>query len=288
MVLSAPMPALTAMLSGMRPGHWVKNAFVVIPVIFSGRLADPAALISGLQAAAAFCLQSSAGYLLNDVCDAARDRANPLKASRPVASGALSVRRALAGAAVLTIGAQAVTWGLPLAVRASLAAYLLLSGAYSLALKRVVAVDAFAIALGFVLRIVAGCAAIDVPVSGWVLSCGMALALLLALGKRRYEAVDALPGIYPAGVLDRMIAAVAAIAAFLYLFYALDPSVPANRGGVRLIWSVPLVAAGLVRYLHLVRGARRPAVSAIGLLRDRALLACVAGWTAAVVWAAYG
>ena len=152
-----------------RPHHWVKNAFVLAPLLFSGLFVEWPAVRSALLAAAAFCLAASAVYAVNDVMDCEADRAHPIKRQRPVAAGRIFPGQALVFAAVL--GALALTIAAVVSplVAALVAAYLGLNLAYSWRLKRVVILDVFTIAAFFVLRLLAGAAAVEVRASIWLL-----------------------------------------------------------------------------------------------------------------------
>ncbi|HTO12515.1 MAG TPA: UbiA family prenyltransferase, partial [Candidatus Binatia bacterium] len=209
---------LTAVVVSLRPQQWVKNLFVFGGLIFAQRLFTPS-VWPALGAFAIFCGLSGAVYLLNDVADRDKDRLHPDKRHRPIAAGRLEPRPALTAAAVLIVAGLGL--GAWLSVRFALAAlaYVVLLGAYSAWLKHVVIVDVLVVAIGFVLRAVAGALAIDVAISGWLLICTVLLALFLALGKRRHEVLTLEQGAarhrpilaeYSAGLLDQMIAVVTA------------------------------------------------------------------------------
>ncbi len=265
------MPAAPAHLplrtvwAALRPRQWLKNA-VVLAAFFFGRGdlhqdLGGAALGRALAGAMIFCLGASSVYLLNDVLDRAQDRAHPRKRLRPVASGALPVATALILAAALGLMALGLGLTLSPAFAVVLAAYIALQGLYSFGLRRVPFVDVLVIAAGFVLRAQAGGAAVDVPVSRWLLGCTFALALFLALCKRRSEHALAdtptdrtRPGLAGVSrrVLDAAVWGAAAGTLGLYTAYAISP-VTVQRFGTRgLVLTVPLVALGLARYLRLV------------------------------------
>lgn len=151
-----------AFIRSMRPEQWLKNGFVLAPLVFSGLLHDPGAWARSLFAMVAFCAASSAVYLVNDVLDRAADRRHPVKRRRPVAAGEVSVGAALAGAVVLAAAAMAAAVGLGGWFPAVLGSYILLVVLYSAVLKRVVFVDVLVLAAGFVLRVVGGAVAIEV------------------------------------------------------------------------------------------------------------------------------
>jgi decaprenyl-phosphate phosphoribosyltransferase len=175
----------------IRPKQWIKNAFVFAPLIFSGHAMHTLPERRSLIAFIAFCMASSIGYVVNDLCDVERDRLHPLKCfSRPIASGAISKfqARLIIGVLALVLVGLVLAFELTPVVPA-LSAYMLLTFLYSFKLKQMPIVDLFAIASGFVLRVYAGAEAIHVPVSFWMFATTFCLALYLACIKRRQELV---------------------------------------------------------------------------------------------------
>jgi 4-hydroxybenzoate polyprenyltransferase len=280
----------------MRPTHWVKNGFVLAPLLFAGMFDQLAAWLAALAAMGSFCLLSSSVYLLNDVCDRHRDAAHPDKCQRPIASGRLPVAWALSAAAVLVLvgGAIAalVEWfmydptdlmgGMGLIVWTGL--YLVLNVLYSTWLKRKTIVDVIVVALGFVLRAMAGAAAIDVPISAWLVLCTFTLCLFIALAKRRSEiddlsdeqavAVREANRGYVGGLLDQMLAVAAALAIVSYSLYCLAPRTVEHFGSANMIWTIPLVVYGLFRYWALSRNSRSGDPVQI-IVRDKIMWAIV-------------
>jgi len=262
--------SLGAIVEGMRVRHWTKNAFVAAPLLFSGRFADPYAWVECLVAIVAFCALSSGVYLINDVCDRRRDGAHPVKSTRPVASGRLSVVTAVSVAvAHLAVGlvlAAAVVWfthgpDLPLAGLGPLVwalAYLVTNLLYSFWLKAHMIVDVIAVAMGFVFRAMAGAAAIAVPISPWLVVCTFTLCLYLALSKRRGEIVQLPPeragatretaGAYRLEDIRHMLSVSAALAILTYALYCLAPRTVHRIGSAHMIWTLPLVVYGIFRY----------------------------------------
>lgn len=287
---------LPGLVRSLRPAQWAKNSFVLAPVVFAGDLAEPGALLRALAAFAAFCAASSAVYLVNDLRDREQDRHHPLKRHRPIAAGTLPA--GVAAVAAVALAAGAVTGAIALArdFAAALVAYLVLQLLYTLWLKRVVILDALSIALGFVLRVFAGAAAVAVAVSPWLLLCTIFLALFLAFSKRRHELVlladDAANqrGVlaqYSPAFLDQMINVVTASTVVCYALYAVAPETTAKHGGRSLLLTVPLVLFGIFRYLYLVyqRTDERNPTEAI--LRDAPFLINVALWGLTVLAIVY-
>jgi 4-hydroxybenzoate polyprenyltransferase len=284
------------LLRALRPSQWAKNLFVLAPLVFSHRLSDPRALERALLAFAAFCAAASAIYLVNDLRDREEDRNHPRKRHRPIASGALSPAVAAIAAAVLAGAAAALVWPLGRSATGFLAAYVALNLAYSMGMKHVVILDVMAIAMGFVLRVLGGAAAIPVPVSKWLLLCTTFVALFLAFSKRRHEltlldtaAVNhrrVLESYSPA-FLDQMINVVTASAVVSYALYATAPETVEKFHSDRLVYTLPLVLFGVFRYLYLTYqtpGEKNPTEA---ILRDAPFLINVALWGVAVVWIIY-
>ncbi|MGA9342509.1 MAG: UbiA prenyltransferase family protein [Rhodanobacteraceae bacterium] len=269
-----------------RPAQWIKNGFVLLPVIFAQSLFDVHALAGALLAAVAFCLASSAVYAGNDVVDAERDRRHPDKCQRPVARGAVTRLSALGFAALVALLAIVVALFTNRTLATVIAVYLLLQVAYTLALKRVAYLDAMVVAAGFVLRIVAGGVGANVPLTPWIVVMGFLLAFLLALGKRHGDLVHATDlraratHTYRRRSLEWVLTAVGGATLSAYVLYTLSPEVLARHGHHPLIFSTPWVALGLLRYFGLVlrRGAGGdPSRLA---LSDPILLLAVGGWLA--------
>jgi 4-hydroxybenzoate polyprenyltransferase len=282
--------------ASLRPDQWTKNLLLFAGLVFGGRLLEPGAVAAATAAFAVFCALSGAMYLVNDVRDRDADRRHPLKQTRPIASGALPTQTASLVAAALIISATAVAWMIAPALAGTAVAYVLLLLLYSAKLKHVVIVDVLAIAGGFVLRAVAGAAAVDVPIRSWLLTCTTLLALFLALSKRRHElvllgdsAVDHRPslGEYSPYLLDQMIAVVTASTVIAYWVFATSAETAARLGTGRLGLTIPFVLYGIFRYLYLVHQKRLGGSPAAMLLNDGPLLACVALWTGTVVLLMY-
>jgi 4-hydroxybenzoate polyprenyltransferase len=284
------------LLRSLRPREWTKNLFVFGAVVFAERLGDPAALLRAVAAFVVFCALSGAVYLVNDILDREQDRRHPLKARRPIASGALSVGTAAAAAATLGAAALLAALSLGLPFFAVAAGYLLLLFAYSAFLKHVVILDVLTIADGFTLRAVAGGAVIDVPVSHWLVLCTTLLALFLVLGKRRHELVLLADNAtdhrriledYSPYLLDQMISVVTASTLIAYAFYTISPETTAKFGTSMLSLTIPFPLYGIFRYLYLVHRKDLGGNPADLILDDRPLLVCVALWALAVILIIY-
>ena len=273
----------------MRPEQWLKNGFVLAPIVFSGLIWDPDAWLRTILAVAAFCAASSAVYLVNDVIDREADRSHPIKKNRAIASGEVSIAKALGVAVILVTAAAVVAVWLGGWFPAALGAYVFLVLLYSALLKRAVFLDVLVVAAGFVLRVVGGAVAIDVPVSSWILVVTYLLALYLALGKRRSELVllgaeagnhRVVLGHYTLPMVDQAISVVLGATVLAYALYTVAPDTVAKVGSEGLLATVPIVLYGLFRYLYLLHRHELGGSPTKALLTDRPLLVCVVVWLA--------
>ncbi len=274
----------------------MKNFFVLAPVVFAHRLDDPKLLLRAGLAFAAFCCGASAIYLVNDLRDRVEDSRHPLKRLRPIASGELGAGVAIAAATLLAAASMAIAFGLGSLFALLLAAYLTLNLLYSIGLKHIVILDVMSIAAGFVLRVLAGAAAIDVEVSRWLLLCTSFLALFLAFSKRRHEMMLLADGAvgqrrvleqYSGPFLDQMINVVTASTVVSYSLYAVAPETALRLGTPYLVWTVPMVLFGVFRFLYLLyqRPSERNPTEAI--LGDAPFIANVVLWGGLVVLLIY-
>jgi 4-hydroxybenzoate polyprenyltransferase len=284
------------LIVSLRPDQWTKNLIVFAALIFAVQLFDPAALALASAAFLIFCALSGAVYLMNDVSDREADRLHPLKRLRPIASGALPAGVALGWAAGLVVAALAAAFWLRPVFGVAAAAYVALFVLYTRALKHVVILDVMSIAIGFVLRAVAGGLVIGVPISDWLLVCTVLLALFLGLAKRRHELTMLADGAtghrrileeYDPYLLDQMIAIVAAATLVVYIIYCASPETTERFGTQWLVLTTPFPIYGIFRYLYLVHRRHGGGSPSDLLLRDRPLLGCVALWGLAVILIIY-
>ncbi len=281
-----------------RPHQWIKNGFVFVGVVFGHGWAQPGLVIDALLLFGAFCLASSAVYVMNDLADREADRLHPRKRLRPIAQGDVAPRAAAVFGALLAVAGLALAARVSLLALAIAAAYLVLNAAYSAGAKHVAILDVFMIAGGFMLRILAGTLGLGVAPSKWLLLCGLMLTLFLGFCKRRAEFGDAPAGEgagarrasldgYSRGLLDSLIAVSVGGAAIGYALYTVDRETVALHGTERLILTLPFVLYGLFRYLQRVYAQGGGADPAWELLRDPHLLAATAGWLLATGWILY-
>ena len=280
---------MVALLQAMRPKQWTKNLLVFAGVVFAQLANQPEMLLRAFGGFVAFSLLASMVYIVNDLRDVAADRQHPKKRKRPLASGRLSPGVAWAAVPVLLGLSAAISAWLGSAFAIVLVIYLISNLAYSFGLKHHVILDVFMIATGFVLRAVAGvellqAVAPDVTLSSWLLVCTFFGALFLAASKRRRELQNAgsaaqsqreVLGTYTPELLDRMLTVSASATLMSYALYSIWPATVAKFGSEMLIVTVPVVAYGVFRYLHLVRVSETSEDPSSVLLSDRPIQATV-------------
>jgi 4-hydroxybenzoate polyprenyltransferase len=284
------------LLISLRPRQWAKNLLVFAGLLFGLRLFDPGAVGRAFAAFGVFCVLSGVVYLINDITDRDVDRQHPHKSRRPIASGALSVPAAVTSA--IGLGVVALLGAFMLGPRFFIIAalYLALLALYSGLLKHIVIIDVLTIAVGFVLRAVAGAVAVNVDISHWLLVCTTLLALFISLAKRRHELLlladgaaghRPILGEYTPYLLDQMIAVVTASTLIAYIFYTISPETEQKFGTHWLGLTIPFPLYGIFRYLYLVHQREGGGSPADLLLTDRPLLACVTLWALSVVLIIY-
>ena len=275
---------LPELLRLARPKQWVKNGFVLAPLVFAREFNDATAVANGLIAFALFCVASSATYILNDLRDIERDRSHPVKRwSRPLAAGTVKPRTAIALLVVLYAVLVAGWFWSPRATYV-IVGYLALNFAYSFWLKHQPVLDIFSIAIGFVLRVWAGAVALDVPVSGWMFVTTLCLALYLAAVKRGQELANS--GVHGRKVLERYSKALvdryaemsATCALVFYSMFVMS-------GKPQLVITVPVVLFGLFRYWYVVEMLEGGESPTDALFDDWPLIVTVLAWVGACMWA---
>ncbi len=285
-----------AVLLSLRPRQWVKNFFVFAGLIFSQSLFTPL-VWPALAAFAIFCALSGAIYLFNDLADVEKDRLHPTKRRRPIASGALSVPAGAAIGVLTLVGSLVAAYALSARFGVVATVYAALLTAYSVWLKHVVILDVLTVAIGFVLRAVAGAAAIGVEISGWLVICTILVALFLALGKRRHEYLtlhgDAaahrpILAEYSESILGQRVAVVTASTVTAYALYTMSPDTVAKFHTRWLPLTLPFVLYGVFRYLYLLYRRDLGGNPSDLLLSDRALLINTVLWMVALLLVIYG
>jgi 4-hydroxybenzoate polyprenyltransferase len=291
----------------VRPHQWVKNLFVLAPMffhkdVFLATAQGPALNLvvagRGVAATAVFCLLAGAIYTINDLVDVRADRAHPVKRDRPIASGRVPEGVARMMAVGLIVASFAAAYLLSLGVALVAALYLAENLAYSFKLKKIAFLDVSLIALGFVLRVLAGGFATGVHVSGYLLACTALLALFLGFGKRRHElglenagkgrkALEA----YTPTSLNVALAVTGTTTALTYVAYTLDPVTRAFFNSNHLWWTAPFTVFGLLRFLQLVSGRAGRGLRAESptqeMLRDVPFVLNLVAWVAVIVAIVY-
>ena len=291
---------LTGVLRTMRPHQWVKNLFVLAPLFFAQAFLEVELVVRGVAAALLFCLAAGTVYLINDIADRHRDRRHPTKRHRPIPSGQLSV--GVARIAAAAIGATSLLGALIIDLRlaAVLAGYMGMNLAYSKVLKEWAFVDVGVIALGFVLRVIAGSLAVGVFLSEWLVLCTFLLACFLGLGKRSHELMLCRVGKvdqtrkgwkkYETNQLDAGLFFVGGLTVAAYTIYALTASLPDQPLRTRhtpfasplLPVTIPFVVLGLARFFRLTK-REKPRSPTESMLRDPLVVATVGLWGATML-----
>lgn len=267
----------------MRPKQWIKNSFVLAPLLFSGVFMNVTALQAAVKAVLLFCIASSATYIINDMCDIENDRRHPKKSTtRPLAAGSVTIQMAFCLLAVL-YGTLIFAWFWVPKVIMVIVGYMLLNLAYTFVLKNQPVLDIFTIAIGFVLRVYAGAVALSVPVSAWMSVTTLCLALYLAAVKRRQELTQSgdearkVLKKYSLRLIDRY-AEMSATGALIFYSLFVMSSKP------QMVATIPIVLFGLFRYWYVVEELDGGESPTDALLADWQLLTAVLGWVAACVW----
>ncbi len=277
---------LKSIIREMRPRQWAKNVFIFAALVFDEQLTQKEPLLRTIAGFILLCLISSAVYIMNDVADVESDRQHPTKRNRPIAAGQLSVPLALVLAVAMAAFALAAGFALEPAFGWIITLYFVINLLYSLWLKHKPIIDVMIIAAGFVLRVAAGVALIEVTrFSPWLYVCTTLLALIIGFGKRRAEIILLADGAnahrkvldgYTIGFLDQLIVVVSAttiMAYSLYTFSALN--LPSNH---LMMLTIPFVIYGVFRYLYLIHVEDAGGAPEELILSDRPLLATLVLW----------
>ena len=270
----------------LRPAQWVKNLFLFAALVFGPRRSDPAAIFAAAEGFAIFCLLSGAVYAFNDLLDYKEDALHPTKRRRPVASGEVSP--GLAGIiSVICAGAGTLAaLRLPESFAVTAVSYLILSFVYTVWGKHRVLVDVILIAIGFVIRALAGAQAIEVDVSAWLVVCTFTLCLFLGFGKRRCEVAVIDNGdqarahrptlaSYTPDLLNQLLSVTGGGAVITFLLYTLDPTTPSPHS---LVFTTPLVFYAVFRYASVIERGERTGPTDV-LIKDRPFLFTAITWT---------
>jgi 4-hydroxybenzoate polyprenyltransferase len=264
----------------MRPKQWIKNTFVLAPLIFSGTFTEWVSIQQAMTAFVLFCFASSATYVLNDYRDIESDRKHPIKSQkRPLASGEVTKPQAKILMALLYSSVIGAYWFHPQVV-AVITAYLLLNVAYTFYLKHQPVLDIFTIAAGFVLRVYAGAVALDIPLSSWMFITTLSLALYLASIKRKQELIKngkearSVLQHYTISLVDKYAEMSATCAILFYSLFVISDA-------PEMVYTIPFVLFGLYRYWYVVESKEGGESPTDALFSDIQLQVTIAGWIVA-------
>ena len=279
----------------LRPLQWAKNGLVFLPFLFAVDIAwsvesagnVPELLLKLVILFLGFCVLSSGVYVFNDLMDRRADRQHPRKRHRPIASGRVGIPAAVALIALLAAAGLAAAWYVGLSLLLVCGVYLAINAVYSLGGKNVVLLDVFSVASGYVIRAVSGALAIDVDPSPWLYTTTGAGALFIVLGRRYAEVrlggdtADLQRRVlarYSGPFISQLLNISATAALLSYTLYTIEAeNLPDNNA---MLFTLPLVALGLFRYLYLLNTSDRAEAPEQLMARDLPLLACIAGWLA--------
>ena len=258
-------------LFSMRPRQWTKNLLVFAGLIFSGRFTESHAIQLSALTFLAFCFASSAGYILNDILDRETDKLHPKKKLRPIASGKINISHATIFAIVLLGIGLVIALFTHINAVVALAAYIVNQFFYAVVARGVAILDVFLIALGFLIRAVAGAIVLEITISKWLLLCTLLLALFLGFAKRRHElefaaeSRSALSG-YTMLLLDQLIAITAACSVIAYSLYAIQSNTASQHP--LLVFTIPFPLFGVFRYLAITYRDKESGSPDVALIRD--------------------
>jgi 4-hydroxybenzoate polyprenyltransferase len=278
---------IKALLVTLRPRHWIKNTFVLAPLVFSGRFSEIAACYKAALAFICFCLVSSSVYIINDLIDRQQDRQHPLKKDRPIADGTLNLTIAALSSIILIIAGLMTGLFLNIPLAAILLLYFAIHCAYCLVLKHIVILDVLTIASGFVLRIVGGGIVLSVVPSYWLLLCTVMIAVFLGFTKRRAELIVFNSGEsnfrpvlkeYSIAFLDQVIPMITAATIIAYALYTVDEHTREVLGSRAMLFTLPCVLYGMLRYIYLIYHLKQSKDPTDALLSDIPTLVNLSLW----------
>jgi 4-hydroxybenzoate polyprenyltransferase len=283
-------------VQSMRPGQWTKNLVVFAGLVFSRNLFDGDLAAKSVEAFVVFCLLSGMIYLINDIADVEPDRLHERKKERPLPSGRLKIQVAIVASVIGTSLALYLAWLIGWGFFVVVTVFLALNMLYSFGLKRVVLLDVMSISISFILRAIGGVEALrsldpSIEISPWLLICTLFLALFLAFCKRRHELVTlSNPQAhrrslleYSPALLDQLVAITAGGSVLAYAIYTIWPDTVDKFGTTNLVYTVPIVLLGVMRYLYLVYKQQKGGSPSDALLHEKFILATVVVWIVLVI-----
>jgi 4-hydroxybenzoate polyprenyltransferase len=281
----------------IRPKQWIKNLFVLGPIVFSKHLLEPNYLFSAILAFIGFCLISSTVYIINDIFDIESDRFHPKKKDRPIASGRISINTAIILATFILVISILIVINLKLNFIIILILYLLMNIMYSVWFKHVVILDVFCVAAGFMLRVIGGAVVIDVLASNWLIICTLFFSLFLGFAKRRSEISTMsnqaenisrkVLSDYSIPFIDQMLTITASSVAISYSLYTVSERTIKEFRSEYLIYTTVFVLYGIFRYLYLIITKNLGEDTAQVVLKDFPILLNIFFWLISCVFILY-
>lgn len=277
----------------LRPQQWIKNFFLFAGLIFSLQFYYIDSILITIYAFLIFCILSSSVYILNDIIDYEEDRIHPIKSKRPISAG--RIKRTSAGifAILLSIGALLLALLINALFFYTCVAYIIMVVLYSLKVKQIIILDILFVAIGYVLRAIAGAVAIRVEISSWLLLCTLLLALFIIVSKRRTEIIALgkeatkhrkILSQYSVDLLNQMIAIVTSACIVSYCLYTLAPETVAKFHTRNLIFTVPFVIYGIFRYLYITYKKLETDIPEKVVITDIPLQICLIAWIVACLF----
>ncbi len=265
------MKRISDYLKLMRPEQWIKNVFVIVPLIFSKNLFNISLFSGSLLTFISFCFAASSIYVINDIADRDLDKIHPVKKNRPIAAGTVTIFEGWIIAATLVCMSFILMFlgNVHLAAMIPIILYIIINLLYSFGLKKIVLIDVFVIAAGFILRIIAGGYAIDVKISSWLIMTTLFISIFLGIAKRRSEFVQINNGLdkikleaghstrnvleeYDLSLIDQILSISAASVIIAYALYTVSERTLQAFHTEALIFTTVFVVYGIFRYLYLI------------------------------------
>lgn len=274
-----------------RPKQWIKNLFVFAALVFSNNILHADLLERTLLCFVLFCAASSSVYILNDMIDASKDRLHPKKKLRPIASGAISKTEALVLLFILVPAVLIGSFIFSKLLFLLIVVYFTNNILYCFVLKHMVIIDVMSIALGFILRVISGCIAIDVFISPWLLLCTLLLSLFLGFSKRRNELLvleekaehhRKILDEYSLEFIDKMLSIIISSTVMAYTLYTFS-----SRSNYYLMSTIPFVLYGIFRYQYIIYKKNEGGSPEEVILSDKPLLIDMILWvlsSAAIIY----
>ena len=270
---------IKSLILEMRIRQWSKNLLVFAAILFGGNLFKYVLLYNVVLAFVAFCFISSGVYIINDIFDIEKDRVNPKKCTRPIASGALTKETGYIYASALFFLGLGIAYYLDMGCFLLATSYVVINLLYTVYLKNVVIIDVMVIAYGFVIRAVAGAVSIHSNMTMWFVLCVMFLSVFLALGKRRHELVSLQKNnlkegrkvlqYYSVELINQMMTIVTAALLICYSLFTLDQTTQSHQ---EMFYTIPIVTYGMFYYLYFVSMKNGGAAPDEALYKEKPIL----------------